>query len=172
MWVRKLSRVLLFLLAAAPIILMLVFMWLLAGRAAEPFPWSQVGGGEMMKPMELPGLERLLDVCERLELGLETSPPAREPMTAGSLVEGVPLDPVLASVYARLGHAAFATKVMRWGLDRCEDRENRLKENNKGWRELYWNDLGRPVIVFGGGIYAYATVPDLADARAGNPWWR
>jgi hypothetical protein len=90
-------------------------------------------------------------------------------MTAGSLVEGVPLDPLLASVYARLGHAAFATKVMRWGLERCDDQENRLKENNKGWRELYWNDLGMPVIVFGGGIYAYATVPDLADERGRQP---
>jgi hypothetical protein len=38
------------------------------------------GGDAMKEPMSLslPGLERLLGVCQRLNLGLETSPPARE----------------------------------------------------------------------------------------------
>jgi hypothetical protein len=49
-----------------------------------------------------------MEVCQRLSLGVETSPPPKEPLKAGSLLEGVPFDPVLASVYARLGHARFA----------------------------------------------------------------
>ncbi|WP_309895604.1 hypothetical protein [Archangium sp.] len=122
-----------------------------------------------MEPKELPGLERLLELCQRLQLGLKTSPPARVPVVAGSLMEGAPFDPVLAKVYARLGHAAFATKVMRWVLTRSDDQENRLAENNRWWRETYWGELGMPVIVFGGEVYSYATVPSLADEWGRQP---
>ena len=122
-----------------------------------------------METMALPGLERLMGVCQRLNLGLKTSPPAREPLKAGSLLEGVPFDPVLASVYARLGHASFANKVMGWGLKRADDQVHRLEEKNKWWREEWWEELGEPVIVFGGDVYTYATVPRLADAWGRQP---
>jgi len=126
----------------------------------------------MEKPMALPGLDRLLDVCQRLNLGLEASPPAREPLKAGSSFVGLPFDPGLASVYARLGHAAFATEVMGWVLTRSDDQVRRLEENNKWWREEWWEALGEPVIVFGGDMgmaYAYATVPGLADGWGRQP---
>jgi len=122
--------------------------------------------------MALPGLERLLDVCQRLELGLKTSPPAREPRKAGDSLEGLPFDPVLASVYARMGHAAFASKVMGWVLTWSDDQTHRLEQDNKWWRENYWDELGVPVIPFGGerGLaYTYATVPGLADAWGRQP---
>ncbi|HEX8818911.1 MAG TPA: hypothetical protein VF794_03225, partial [Archangium sp.] len=122
-----------------------------------------------MKPMALPGLERLLEVCQRLKLGMETSPPARVPLKAGDSLEGLPFDPVLASVYARLGHAAFATTVMCWVLTRSDEQEHRLEENNKWWRENWWEELGEPVIVFGGSTFTYATVPGLADAGGRQP---
>jgi hypothetical protein len=125
-----------------------------------------------MAPMALPGLERLIDVCQRLDLGLETSPPAREPARAGSLLEGVSFDPVLASVYARLGHAAFASKLMGWGLTRSDDQVRRFEENNRWWRDNHWEQLGEPVIVFGGEMgmaYSYATVPRLADGWGRQP---
>jgi hypothetical protein len=122
-----------------------------------------------MESMELPGMERLLEVCQRLNLGLKTSPPAREPLKAGSLLEGLPFDPVLASVYARLGFASFASKVGGWGLTQCDDEANRLEENNKWWRENWWKELGEPVIVFGGDVYTFATVPGLADAWGRQP---
>jgi hypothetical protein len=111
----------------------------------------------------------LMDVCQRLTLGLKTSPPAREPLKAGSLLEGVPFDPVLASVYARLGHAAFATGAMGWALIRSDDQVHRLEERNKRWREEWWEALGEPVIVFGGDVYTYATVPGLADGWGRQP---
>jgi hypothetical protein len=122
-----------------------------------------------METMALPGLERLLEVCQRLNLGLETSPPVREPLKAGSMLEGVPFDPVLASLYARLGHATFATKVMGCALLRSDDQEHDLEERNKWWRENWREELGVPVIVFGDDVYTYATVPGLADERGRQP---
>jgi hypothetical protein len=122
-----------------------------------------------MESMALPGLERLMEVCQRLNLGLETLPPAREPLKAGDPLEGLPFDPVLASVYARLGYAAFGTGAMGWGLIQSEDQVHRLEERNKWWREEWWKELGAPVIVFGGDLYAYATVPHLADEWGRQP---
>jgi hypothetical protein len=125
-----------------------------------------------MDPMALPGLERLMEVCQRLNLGLKTTPPAREPRKAGSLLEGIPFDPVLASVYTRLGHAAFASKVMGWVLSQSNDESHLLEEDNKRWRENDWARLGVPTIPFGGDrgmAYTYATVPDLADALGRQP---
>jgi hypothetical protein len=125
-----------------------------------------------MESMALSGLERLMGVCQRLNLGLKTSPPAREPLRAGSSLEGVPFDPVLASVYARLGHMAVATKVMGWVLSQSNDEEHDLEKRNKWWKEEYWEALGEPVIVFGGDMgmaYTYATVPRLADGWGRQP---
>jgi hypothetical protein len=124
-----------------------------------------------MELMALPGLERLMEVCQRLNLRLETLPPAREPLKAGSLLEGLPFDPVLASVYARLGLARFATEltVAGWRLERSDDQVHGLEKENKWWREAWWQEVGEPMIVFGGDLYTYATVPRLADARGMQP---
>jgi len=124
-----------------------------------------------MEPIELPGLERLMEVCQRLNLRLETLPPAREPLKAGSLLEGLPFDPVLASVYARVGHARFATGFLGagWVLERSDDQVHELEEENKSWGEMWWEELGEPMIVFGCSLYTYATVPSLADERGWQP---
>jgi hypothetical protein len=122
-----------------------------------------------MESIALPGLERLMEVCQRLSLGLETSPPAREPLRAGSLLEGLPFDSVLASVYTRMGYAGFATKLMGLALIKSDDHEHSLEKRNKWWRENWWEELGTPVIVFGGEVYTYATVPGLADAWGRQP---
>ncbi|WNG55397.1 hypothetical protein F0U59_11850 [Archangium gephyra] len=122
-----------------------------------------------MERMALSGLERLMEVCRRLKLGLETSTPAREPPKAGGLLAGAPLDPLLANVYARMGHAVFSARGMSWALIRWDDHEQALRERNEWWRENWWNELGEPVIVFGGDIYAYATVPGLADEWGRQP---
>lgn len=122
-----------------------------------------------MESMTLPGLERLIEVCQRLNLGMKTKPPAREPRKAGSLLEGLPFDPVLARVYTRMGHASFASKVMGWVLSQSNDEAHLLEEDNKRWRENDWERLGVPMIPFGGEVYAYATVPGLADERGRQP---
>jgi hypothetical protein len=122
-----------------------------------------------MENMTLPGLERLMEVCQRLNLGLETSPPAREPLKVGALLEGVPLDPMLASVYARLGHASFALKVGGVGLTQSDDQEQRFEKSVRWWREEWWEELGEPVIPFASHVYTYATVPGLADGWGRQP---
>ncbi|HYO72149.1 MAG TPA: hypothetical protein VEU33_39360 [Archangium sp.] len=122
-----------------------------------------------MKSMELPGLERLLDVCRRLGLGVETSPPVREPLRAEDWLEGVSFDPVLSNVYARLGHAVFAGGLMALALYQSNEEARDLERINKRWREKWWKELGEPVIVFGGHVYDYATVPGLADEMGRQP---
>jgi hypothetical protein len=124
-----------------------------------------------MESTVLPGLERLLETCQRLNLSLKSSPPAREPWRAGRLLEGLPFDPILASVYARLGYAAFATELVGigWILERSDDHVHELEESNRYWREEWWALLGEPVIVFGGDIHTYATVPRLADGEGRQP---
>jgi hypothetical protein len=125
----------------------------------------------MKESVDLPGLERLMAVCQRLKLELETLPPAREPLKAGSLVAGLPFDPVLASVYARVGHAAFATNLggCGWVLERSDDQVHGMEEETRRWGEMWWEEFGEPMIVFGGSIYTYATVPSLADERGWQP---
>jgi hypothetical protein len=112
-----------------------------------------------------------MEVCQRLNLSLETLSPAREPLKAGSLLEGLPFDPVLASVYAHLGRARFATELTGagWRLERSDDQVRELEEENKRWRKRWWEELGEPMIVFGGDLYTYATVPRLADERGRQP---
>ncbi|WP_309892325.1 hypothetical protein [Archangium sp.] len=119
--------------------------------------------------MALPGLERLMEVCRRLSLRLEILPPASEPLKAGDLLEGLPFDSVLATVYARLGYAAFGTGVKGWGLLQSDEQVHGLEKENKWWREAWWEELGEPMIVFGGDLYTYATVPRLADERGRQP---
>ena len=87
------------------------------------------------------------------------------------MLESVPFDPVLASVYARMGHARFAKELVGigWILDRSDEHLHGLEKINKRWREERWQDLGEPVVVFGGDIYAYATVPQLADKWGRQP---
>ena len=124
-----------------------------------------------MELMDLPGLERLMEICQRSNLMLETLPPAREPLKAGSLLAGLPFDPILASVYARLGHATFATEPLGtgWILYRSDDEVHDLEKENERWRKKWWKELGEPVIVFGGDLHAYVTVPHLADERGRQP---
>jgi hypothetical protein len=58
---------------------------------------------------------------------------------------------------------------MCWVLTRSDDQGNGLEEKNRWWRENWWKEVGMPVIVFGGDVYTYATVPGLADARGRQP---
>ncbi|HLM45255.1 MAG TPA: hypothetical protein VK458_15375 [Myxococcaceae bacterium] len=87
------------------------------------------------------------------------------------MLEGLPFDPVLASVYARVGFARFATNLEGggWVLERSDDQVHGMEEETRRWGEMWWEELGEPMIVFGGNIYTYATVPSLADERGWQP---
>lgn len=122
--------------------------------------------------MELPGLEKLMAVCTRLGLQLKISPPSHTPLPAGTLIAGLPFDPLLAAVYERVGYAAFATDVagiiLRWQTD----PEQKLEEDNQWWSKAHRNQLPIPTLIFAGEpllAYHYATVPSLADAHGLQP---
>jgi hypothetical protein len=122
-----------------------------------------------MDPMKLPGLERLMEVCQRWRLPMTTTPPARVPLRAGSTVGGHPLDPVLAAVYSRLGRALFNKDLY---VLRVDDSANELEKESKWWRERWQEHFAQPLFNFGGKAslaYYYATVPGLADERGCQP---
>jgi len=122
----------------------------------------------MNLPLELSGLQRLVEVCGRLKLNLELTPPAHVPLKAGALVEGLPFDPLLASVYAYAGFAAFATDVAGIIFHPLEDADRQLEEQNKQWSQRHGGQLALPTFIFAGEphmAYHYATVPTLVDSR-------
>lgn len=123
----------------------------------------------MMEYMPLPGLERLLAVCERVRLSVRIEPPGRLPPPAGKWVSGLPLDPELAAFYARYGGASFASDIY---LLRVNDEEDQLEEKSQWWREDWQGRVGMPLLVFGGVAslaYSFATVPGLPDAQGRQP---
>jgi hypothetical protein len=122
--------------------------------------------------VEMPGLERLMESCRRLQLQLKTSLPAQIPPKAGALMAGLPFDRVLSAVYAQLGFAAFAADVDGIVLRRYDDVERKLEEDNRWWSEGHRKRLVLPTFIFAGEpmmAYHYATVPDLADAQGRQP---
>jgi hypothetical protein len=125
-----------------------------------------------MSPMDLPGLERLLEMCQRLELELITTPPAPTHPMAGACVGGYPLDPILAAFYARFGKAIFAPDVGGIGLLQLDDTVDELETQNQQWRSDWQAQLPVPLFVFGGepgSAYSLVTVPGLADAGGRQP---
>jgi hypothetical protein len=122
--------------------------------------------------MALPGLERLMAVCRQLDLEVLTEPPASTPPVVGSMIGGVPLDPVLAAFYSRFGRAMFAVNSAGMGLFRVNDSVNELEDDNQWWRKTWQQQLALPLFTFGGwsGLAWYlATVPGVADANGFQP---
>ncbi len=120
--------------------------------------------------MVLPGLDRLLAVCRDTGYPTELQPPGHTPPAAGTLVAGQPFDPMLASVYRRLGGARFGGEPGSLYLSRVTDETNAIAEETAMLREA--TDFFRPFVLFGGvsGLaWYYATVPALADERGLQP---
>jgi hypothetical protein len=125
-----------------------------------------------MEPMDLPGLERLLEVCGRLGRTLLTAPAGHSPPRAGTRILGHALDPMLAAFYARFGKAMFAADVAGMGLFQFDDTLNELEAQNRQWQSDDQQQFPVPLFVFGGEpgmAYYYATVPGLADAEGRQP---
>ncbi len=126
----------------------------------------------MISRMELPGLERLMEVCRRLDLEWRSAPPRQSPLEAGALIEGLPFDPMLAAVYVRFGYASFAPDVAGLILHRFDDEDLYLEEENKRWRESYREQFALPTFLFAGEpgmAYQFATLPTLADDQGCQP---
>jgi hypothetical protein len=125
-----------------------------------------------MEHAELPGLERLLSVCQRLGLQVVTTPPGKHPPKPFTQVEGMPLDPLLAGFYTHLGRGMFAADADGLGLFQVDDDVNELPAKNKAVREGWQRELFSSFLIFGGApglAHYYATVPGLADEHGCQP---
>jgi hypothetical protein len=121
----------------------------------------------MLSPSPLPGLDRLIAVCQQHSLALKLSSPVASAPWAGELVLGEPVDPQLAAVYARLGSAEFGPLAL-YGP---HSGEQGLIPENKRLREYDFVHT-RSTLVFGwepGYSYYYGTVPQLASSQRLQP---
>ncbi|NTX51810.1 hypothetical protein [Myxococcus sp. CA039A] len=120
----------------------------------------------------LPGLDGLLDVCQRLGLRQVIPPASSRPPAPGALVEGTPLDPMLASVYSRMSKAILAADVAGISILQWDDSVNAVAERNRELRASWQGDLFARFVVFAGTPFLahyFATVPGLADAEGYQP---
>jgi hypothetical protein len=115
----------------------------------------------------LPGLERLIAVCQRHSIPLEISPPLASAPKPGELVLGEPFDPQLAAAYQRLGTAEFGPLTL-FGPHSGE--QGLIPENE--WLRQYDSLHTRSTHVFGketGYAYYHGTVPQLANTQGLQP---
>ncbi len=115
----------------------------------------------------LPGLDRLIAVCQQHSLPLELSPPLASAPRAGDRVFGEPFDPQLAAVYQRLGPSEFGPLTF-YGPHSGE--QGLLTENE--WLREYDCEHTRSTLVFGrktGYAYYCGTVPRLANSHGLQP---
>lgn len=121
----------------------------------------------MLTGSMLPGLDRLVAICQRHSLPLEVHPPLASAPKLGERLLGQPIDPQLAAVYQRLGTGEFGLLSLL-GLHSEED--GLLPQNQ--WLKERDQVQFRSSLVFGwkpGFAYYYGTVPSLADATGLQP---
>jgi hypothetical protein len=121
----------------------------------------------MVATHALPGLKRLLDICQQHGLRVSSLPPGKTSPKAGSVFMGQPFDPLLASAFARFGELLQGP----WHalLVRCDDELNVLVMENEDSRK-YWPERFHALTVFGIDMrYCYATVPELASSEGFQP---
>jgi hypothetical protein len=115
----------------------------------------------------LPGLDRLIAVCQQHSLPLELSPPQASVPQPGGLVFGEPLDPHLAEAYQGLGSAEFGPLT----LFGPHSGERGLFGDNEELRKYDW-EPARSMLIFGketGFAYYHGTVPRLANRQGLQP---
>jgi hypothetical protein len=115
----------------------------------------------------LPGLKRLLDVCQKHGVTVDSLPPGKTAPPAGSLFMGRPFDPLLAAAFARFGGLMLSSSHSL--LIRCDDEVNGLVMENEDSRK-YWPERFHALTVFGVDMrYCYAAVPELASSEGPQP---
>ena len=125
-----------------------------------------------MRSIDLPGLERLLAASRECGVPVETGAVGSAPPRAGDMLEGLPVDPLLAAAYARVGELTLGPG--RHLLMRCGTEAHSLLRENKEWQSYFphesWPGHFRPLVIFGGNmLYRYALVPALANAEGLQP---
>ncbi|MCY1073844.1 hypothetical protein [Archangium lansingense] len=125
----------------------------------------------MATELPLPGLERLLDVCRKHEFSVESSPPGRSIPAAGALVAGHPFDPILATLYRRMGGLHISGSDGEFLLHRFDDQVDGLTlatgARRRGAQEPFHSSVAFGCIP--DLAYYYAVVPSLADERGLQP---
>jgi hypothetical protein len=122
----------------------------------------------MMNEISLPGLERLLAVCEKYPVRATMRKPWGGAPTAGTLLLGRPMDPMLAAFYSRLGGLRLDRDFY---VNACDEQVNGILLANEQVQS-YWPEPFRSLLLFGGKealAYTFATVPSLADAQGFQP---
>ena len=115
----------------------------------------------------LPGLDRLISVCQQHSLALKLSPPLASVPKDGELVLGEPFEPQLAAVYQRMGSAELGSLTL-YGP---HSGEQGLIPRNEQLRQYDFVHT-RSSLVFGketGFAYYHGTVPRLADSQGLQP---
>jgi len=115
----------------------------------------------------LPGLDRLISVCQRNSLPLKLPAPLPEAPKEGDLLFGEPLDPQLAAVYRRFGAAEFGPFALyRPGREWMDliPWNTRLKEHGL----VYYSASLIFAQEAGFSLY-FGTVPRLADSQGLQP---
>jgi hypothetical protein len=121
-----------------------------------------------MDEFSLPGLERLLTVCEKYPVRARLRKPWGGAPTAGTLLLGRPFDPMLAAFYSRVGGLLLDLNLY---VNACDEQVNGILMANEEVQP-YWPEPFRSLLVFGGqeaSASCYATVPSLADAQGFQP---
>ncbi|KFA91609.1 hypothetical protein Q664_20700 [Archangium violaceum Cb vi76] len=112
-----------------------------------------------------------MEVYRKHGLHMRTLPPGHSPPAGGELVAGYPFDPVLATVYRRLGGADFGGEFGgQLFLDHVNDQLNGVALRTEQFREE--EEPFRSSVFFGnipGLAYYFAVVPKLADERGRQP---
>ncbi|WP_152622718.1 hypothetical protein [Archangium violaceum] len=122
----------------------------------------------MMIDVPMPGLERLLVACEKYPVQARIRKSWEGAPTAGTLLLGRPMDPMLAAFYSRLGGLLLDSGLY---VNACDKQVNGVLMANEHIQR-HWLEPFRSLLVFGGEealSYRYATVPSLADAQGVQP---
>jgi len=120
-----------------------------------------------MVEIELPGLQRLMETCQKHDLFLKTLPPEGTPPAPGELFLGQPFDSGLAALYREISAAMLGDlQLYSWG-----SADGQLAALNEGMRSL-GGEPYQSALLFGQismMAYYFATVPPLADAEGIQP---
>lgn len=123
----------------------------------------------MQSAIALPGFEHLLEACRSRARPLKLEPPVPSERPAEPSVVGLPMDPQLAEVHARVGYLWVRDELSMF--PEWHEWRPDLHRVNVHWRKEWAEPFGS-LLVFARDdrlAYCYATVPSLADARGLQP---
>ncbi|WP_257454794.1 hypothetical protein [Archangium lipolyticum] len=117
----------------------------------------------------LPGFERMLEVCRKDGMALYQEPPDSLTLVIGELVAGLPCDPLLSAVLARVNTLGLPEGFFLLPGKAADGFD--LRGVNAEWRRD-WPEPFRSLLVFAKEqalAYYLATVPTLADEQGIQP---